>query len=77
VTEAEECDAVALIADGLLAVRTPGELRRRALGGEVIEVATKATFDAGVACRAGGSEPVARAAALAAPLTEARRGRRA
>jgi ABC-2 type transport system ATP-binding protein len=78
VTEAEECDAVALIVDGgLLAVGTPGELRRRALGGEVIEVATKATFDASVACRAGGSEPVARAAALAAPVTEARRARRA
>jgi ABC-2 type transport system ATP-binding protein len=48
VTEAEECDAVALIADGsVIAMGTPGELRRRALGGEVIELATKGTFDAG------------------------------
>ncbi|HEV2005493.1 MAG TPA: ABC transporter ATP-binding protein [Candidatus Limnocylindrales bacterium] len=47
VTEAEECDAVALIADGaVLALGTPEELRRRAFGGEVIEVETKATFDA-------------------------------
>jgi ABC-2 type transport system ATP-binding protein len=48
VTEAEECDSVALIADGsVIAMGTPGELRRRALGGEVIELATKGTFDAG------------------------------
>jgi len=47
VTEAEECDMVALIADGaMLAIGTPEELRRRALGGEVIELETKATFDA-------------------------------
>jgi ABC-2 type transport system ATP-binding protein len=48
VTEAEECDSVALIAEGsLIAMGTPTELRRRALGGEVIELETKETFDAG------------------------------
>jgi ABC-2 type transport system ATP-binding protein len=48
VTEAEECDSVALIADGsVIAMGTPQELRRRALGGEVIELQTKSTFDAG------------------------------
>jgi ABC-2 type transport system ATP-binding protein len=47
VTEAEECDAVALIAEGrILAYGSPQELRRRALGGEVIEVETTDTFDA-------------------------------
>jgi ABC-2 type transport system ATP-binding protein len=47
VTEAEECDAVALVAEGrILAYGSPQELRRRALGGEVIEVETKDTFDA-------------------------------
>jgi ABC-2 type transport system ATP-binding protein len=46
VTEAEECDAVALIADGrLLAIGTPDELRRMAVGGDVIEVETTQTFD--------------------------------
>jgi len=47
VTEAEECDAVALIANGaVIASGAPAELRRQALGGEVIEVETGATFDA-------------------------------
>ena len=47
VTEAEYCDAVALISEGnLVAFATPQELRRRALGGEVIEVVTTAAFDA-------------------------------
>ncbi|HEY2916790.1 MAG TPA: ABC transporter ATP-binding protein [Candidatus Limnocylindrales bacterium] len=47
VTEAEEVDQVAVIARGqLVALDSPGGLRRRALGGEVIEVATAATFDA-------------------------------
>jgi ABC-2 type transport system ATP-binding protein len=47
VTEAEECDSVALIADGsVIAMGTPEELRRQALGGEVIELETKTTFDA-------------------------------
>jgi ABC-2 type transport system ATP-binding protein len=49
VTEAEECDAVAIISGGrLVALAPPGELRRRALGGEAIEVETEATFDAGL-----------------------------
>ncbi|MBA3778102.1 MAG: ABC transporter ATP-binding protein [Chloroflexi bacterium] len=46
VGEAEYCDAVALLATGqLIALATPEELRRRALGGEVIEVETTGTFD--------------------------------
>jgi len=47
VTEAEECNLVALISDGrLIAFGTPEELRRAALGGEVLEVTTKGLFDA-------------------------------
>jgi ABC-2 type transport system ATP-binding protein len=47
VTEAEECDTVAVISGGrLIALETPQELRRRALGGEIIEVETGGTFDA-------------------------------
>jgi ABC-2 type transport system ATP-binding protein len=47
VTEAEECDSVALIADGrLVALGTPDELRRLAVGGDVVEVETTAPFDA-------------------------------
>ncbi|HEV7604303.1 MAG TPA: ATP-binding cassette domain-containing protein [Candidatus Limnocylindrales bacterium] len=46
VNEAEQCDRVALIADGrLLALATPDELRRDALGGDVVEVETAALFD--------------------------------
>ena len=46
VTEAEQCDAVALIAGGrLVALGTPAELRRRASGGDLIEVETAAPFD--------------------------------
>jgi ABC-2 type transport system ATP-binding protein len=46
VNEAEACDSVALIADGrLLALATPDELRREALGGDVVEVETAALFD--------------------------------
>ena len=46
VTEAEQCDAVALIAGGrLIALGTPSELRRRAGGGDVVEVETEAPFD--------------------------------
>lgn len=48
VGEAEYCDRVALISDGeLLAYAEPGELRRQALGGEVIELGTALPFDAG------------------------------
>jgi ABC-2 type transport system ATP-binding protein len=46
VAEAEYCDAVALISGGrLIAHATPTDLRRMALGGEVIEVGTSAPFD--------------------------------
>jgi ABC-2 type transport system ATP-binding protein len=46
VTEAEECDQVALIADGrLIAQAPPEELRRSALGGEVVEIQTARAFD--------------------------------
>jgi len=47
VTEAEECNLVALISGGrLIAFGTPEDLRRSALGGEVVEVTTKHVFDA-------------------------------
>jgi ABC-2 type transport system ATP-binding protein len=49
VTEAEECDAVALIARGrVVAYGTPEELRRRAIGGDVVEITTDALFDIAV-----------------------------
>lgn len=48
VTEAEECDLVALISGGkLIAFGTPDELRRSALGGQVVDVTTNQMFDAG------------------------------
>jgi ABC-2 type transport system ATP-binding protein len=47
VTEAEECDRVALLSDGrLIAFDTPDQLRRQALGGEVVEVTMQGLFDA-------------------------------
>jgi ABC-2 type transport system ATP-binding protein len=47
VSEAEYCDAVALISEGdLIAFASPQDMRRQALGGEVIEVGTTAPFDA-------------------------------
>jgi ABC-2 type transport system ATP-binding protein len=46
VNEAEECDQVALIANGrVVAMAPPEELRRTALGGEAIEVETAELFD--------------------------------
>jgi ABC-2 type transport system ATP-binding protein len=46
VNEAEECDQVALIANGrVIAMAPPEELRRTALGGEAIEVETAELFD--------------------------------
>jgi ABC-2 type transport system ATP-binding protein len=46
VTEAEYCDLVALISDGeLVAFASPDDVRRQALGGEVIEVVTTQPFD--------------------------------
>ena len=47
VTEAEYCDTVALISTGeLVAFGRPEELRRQALGGEVIEIVTTKPFEA-------------------------------
>jgi ABC-2 type transport system ATP-binding protein len=46
VSEAEYCDSVALISEGeLVAFAAPNEMRKRALGGEVIEIATTRPFD--------------------------------
>ncbi len=46
VSEAEYCDAVALISEGqLVAHATPLDLRKMALGGEVIEIGTHAPLD--------------------------------
>ena len=47
VTEAEECDRVALLSEGrLIASGTPDQLRREALGGEIVEVTMRGLFDA-------------------------------
>jgi ABC-2 type transport system ATP-binding protein len=47
VTEAEYCDAVALISEGqLVAFATPQDMRRQALGGEVLEIGTTTPIDA-------------------------------
>ena len=47
VGEAEECDIVALIAHGrLVSLAPPEDLRRQALGGEVVEIETTRAFDA-------------------------------
>jgi ABC-2 type transport system ATP-binding protein len=47
VGDAEECDEIALIAGGrLVALATPEQLRRDALGGEVVEIETAQPFDA-------------------------------
>jgi len=47
VTEAEECDTVALITRGrLVACATPDALRREAFGGELLEVETSGMVDA-------------------------------
>ncbi len=47
VVDADHCDLVALIADGrLLAFAPPGQLRRSALGGEVIQVEVEEDWDA-------------------------------
>jgi ABC-2 type transport system ATP-binding protein len=46
VTESEYCDSVALISEGnLVANAAPEDLRRQALGGDVIEVGTTTPFD--------------------------------
>jgi ABC-2 type transport system ATP-binding protein len=47
VTEAEYCDDVALISDSrLVAYAKPEDLRKQALGGEVIEIGTRQPLDA-------------------------------
>ena len=47
--EAESCDSVALIADGrLIALATPDELRRQAVGGDMVDVETAEPFDGDV-----------------------------
>jgi ABC-2 type transport system ATP-binding protein len=47
VSEAENCDTVALISDGrLAALAEPDDLRREAIGGDVIEFETAHAFDA-------------------------------
>ena len=47
VTEAEECDLVALISEGrLIGLASPVDLRRDAFGGDIVEVTTTGTFDA-------------------------------
>ena len=49
VGEAEQCDAVLLISDGrVIAAGTPGELRRTAMGGDVVDIETAAPVDAAV-----------------------------
>ncbi|TAJ98918.1 MAG: ABC transporter ATP-binding protein [Chloroflexota bacterium] len=49
VTEAEECDLVALISEGrLIGFASPVDLRRDAFGGDIVEVTTTGTFDAAV-----------------------------
>ena len=46
VNEAEECDTVALISDGrLIALATPHDLRREALGGDIVEINVNDAFD--------------------------------
>ena len=46
VNEAENCDRVALISDGrLLALATPDDLRREAVGGDIVVIETAAIFD--------------------------------
>jgi ABC-2 type transport system ATP-binding protein len=52
VTEAEECNEVALISGGrLIAFGPPDQLRREALGGDVVEVTMAGLFDASTLAR--------------------------
>ena len=49
VGEAERCDAVLLISDGrVIAAGTPDELRRTAIGGDIVEVETAGPIDTSV-----------------------------
>ena len=59
VTEAEECDRVALLSEGrLIACGPPDQLRREALGGEVVEVTMQGLFDVGTLRRSAGVKGV-------------------
>jgi ABC-2 type transport system ATP-binding protein len=63
VGESEYCDEVAVLAQGrLLALASPEELRRRALGGEVLEVETERAFDGNVLTRVEGVKEVRQSA---------------
>ena len=47
VSEADECDAVAMIVGGrIIALSTPDELRRSATGGDLLDIQTSQVFDA-------------------------------
>jgi ABC-2 type transport system ATP-binding protein len=55
VTEAEECNEVALISGGrLIAFGSPEQLRHDALGGDVVEVTMSGTFDVATLSRPDG-----------------------
>jgi ABC-2 type transport system ATP-binding protein len=59
VTEAEYCDRVALLSGGrLIALDTPEQLRRRALGGEVTEIETSSPLEASSLARVPGVKTV-------------------
>jgi ABC-2 type transport system ATP-binding protein len=59
VGESEYCDQVAVLAEGrLVALATPDDLRKRALGGEVLEVETERAFDGNALTRVGGIKEV-------------------
>jgi ABC-2 type transport system ATP-binding protein len=63
VAESEYCDQVAVLADGrLVALASPEDLRKRALGGEVVEVETERAFDGNVLTRLPGVKEVRQAA---------------
>jgi ABC-2 type transport system ATP-binding protein len=66
VNEAEECDQIALIGEGeLIALASPDEMRKRAFGGDLLEVETKSAFDGRVL----GRLDVVRAVSQAGPTT--------
>ncbi len=55
VGEAERCDAVLLISDGrVIATGTPDELRRSAIGGDLVEIETSEPIDASALRSIGG-----------------------
>jgi ABC-2 type transport system ATP-binding protein len=59
VGEAEYCDEVAVLAHGrLIALAAPEDLRRMALGGEVLEIETRQPFDAAMLAQVPGVREV-------------------